>query len=193
MLKEVIGEVTLDPLHKLKASNGLSVFQMSRNKTTLIVFLRHLGCIFCRETLKHVLECREAIEQKGIQILLVHQSESKYASQIFDSYGLNDMEHLSDRDMHLYRIFGLKKGKVKQLLGLEVWKGGLRAMLRKKVIFGKRQGDVYQLSGFFLYRNGKIQRKYSSRHAADIPDLLKFTEFEEVQNFRLSKSSVLRN
>jgi len=188
VIREVIGEVLLDPIHKLKGSHGLSLYQTSSDRT-VVIFLRHFGCIFCRETLKHIANVRRELEKKGFRIALVHQSDPVYGTYYLNKFGLGDIIHFSDPDLHLYKSFGLKEGRIKQLLGPKVWKGGFRAVVKSKVIFGKNKGNIYQLSGFFVYDSGRIIASYKSRDAADFPNLVDFAEGKfstEETNFSVS-------
>jgi hypothetical protein len=170
VIKEIIGEVLLDPLHKLKGSQGNSLYQISQNNT-IVVFVRHFGCIFCRETLKYIRKHYDSIQSQGFSVAIVHQSDEVFGSHYLHKFGLGEIEHFSDPDLHLYKAFGLKKGNLKQLIGLNVWKSGVRAVLRSKVFMGRVKGDAYQLGGFFLLYQGKLLSSYICKNASDIPSL----------------------
>lgn len=170
VIKEIIGEVLLDPLHKIKGSKGSSLYQISEKKT-IVVFLRHFGCIFCRETMRYLAANKDRLLEEGINIAIVHQSDEVHGSFYLHKYGLGDLEHFSDPDLHLYKAFGLKEGKFRQLAGLKVWKGGVRAVLKSRVFMGRVKGKAAQLGGFFIFQNGKVEVEYRCQHASDIPDL----------------------
>jgi hypothetical protein len=173
IIKEVIGEVLLNPFHKLKGSSGLSLYNCTKEKA-LVVFVRHFGCIFCRQTLSTLSNIEQNIRAAGVNLIVVHQSDPMYGTFFLKKYGLDNILHFSDPDLHLFRTFGLNKGRMRQLLGKEVWKGGIKAVLKNKVIFGRSKGNVYQLGGFFLMEDGKINNSYICKHAADLPDIWKF-------------------
>ena len=50
--------------------NGRSLHDLCENPT-LLVFLRHQGCTFCRETVSELSEKKEQFESTGIKIAFV--------------------------------------------------------------------------------------------------------------------------
>lgn len=173
IINEVIGEVLLNPFHKLKGSNGGSLYKNTKD-LSLIVFVRHFGCIFCRETMKVLSRMKKEIESQGVQLIIVHQSDFASGSLFLNKYGLSQVIHFSDPDLHLYKQFGLNTGRFSQLLGPIVWKDGFRAVLKNRVIFGRKKGNAQQLGGFFLMEGSQVRDSYICKTASDIPDIIKF-------------------
>jgi len=77
-------------LERIKTSAGKSLAQLSDEKPVLLVFLRHLGCIFCREALKDLAKLKPAFEEKNQELVLVHMEEDDVALTFFAKYGLKN-------------------------------------------------------------------------------------------------------
>ncbi len=138
------------------------------------MFLRHLGCTFCRETLGEVRQHRSQIESAGARIALVHMSsDDNAARQLFEQYHLGDVPRFADRERRLYRSFELRRGSFLQLFGPRVALRGIAATLRGHRA-GSLDGDGLQLAGTFLVHNGRIVKAHRSSDAADAPDYCTF-------------------
>ena len=149
---------------------GVSLLEISRDKPVLVVFLRHLGCTFCREMMADVATRRQEIEERGTRIAFVHMSpEDEHAATLFQHLGLADLSRFSDPQRLLYRSFELARGSFLQLFGPRVALRGVAATLRGHHAGGLK-GDGLQLAGAFLVHDGRILRAYQSADAADRPD-----------------------
>ena len=149
---------------------GRDLLDRSREGPLLVVFLRHFGCTFCRETLADLAERREALAATGTTIALVHMSPDEDAGPFFARYGLADVPRVSDPTRWLYQAFGLARGRLGQLFGGPVWVRGFVAGVLRGHGVGKLQGDGLQMPGTFLVREGRVLRAYVHRTAADRPD-----------------------
>ena len=49
----------------MRSHRGATLEQLSADSPTLVVFLRHAGCMFCREALSDLSRQRAAIEPTG--------------------------------------------------------------------------------------------------------------------------------
>ena len=67
----------------------------------LLLFLRHFGCSFCRETLDRVSQIRGKLEAKGVRPVFVHLGTPERAKPYFDYYNLSDVERVSNPDATL--------------------------------------------------------------------------------------------
>jgi peroxiredoxin len=160
-------------LHRGHMLSALSLRELSDKTPTLVVFLRHLGCPFCRQTLAEIVQQRKAIEAKGIAIVLVHQSHPLKAAKFFEKFGLDEPEqiwHISDPERRLYATFELARGKLGQLLGFRELTQGFKFAILKGRFFGLPQGDSKQLGGAFLFYRRRILKAFRSTRASDRPD-----------------------
>lgn len=150
--------------------NGQSLDALSRQAPHLVVFLRHLGCTFCREALADLSAHRTEIESRGTRIAIVHMSPDAAASQFFAKYNLADVSRISDPDRALYNAFELRRGTLGQLFGWRSFLRGFSAGVLNGHGVGTLMGDGFQMPGAFIVRNGAIVRAFRHRAASDRPD-----------------------
>ncbi|MBK9169333.1 MAG: AhpC/TSA family protein [Bryobacterales bacterium] len=163
-------------LSDAKTQTGISLAELAEESRLLVVFLRHMGCTFCRETLGDLARDREAIEMSGTQIVLVHMSPEETAGKFFARYGLADVERISDPQRKLYRAFGLRRGAFSQLFGWRIWLRGFDAGILHGHGVGKLQGDGFQMPGVFLLTDGQLVRSFRHLSASDRPRYAKLTQ-----------------
>ncbi|MDX2148998.1 MAG: peroxiredoxin-like family protein [Planctomycetota bacterium] len=153
-----------------KDQRGKSLRELSGDRMALVVFLRHGGCTFCREALADLSRQRQAIEQAGARIVLVHMDrDDAVAERRFGAYALADVSRISDPERTLYRAFELRRGTLEQLFGLRVWLRGFIAGIVDRHGIGALAGDGFQMPGAFLVRDGKVLLAYRHQDAADRP------------------------
>lgn len=156
---------------------GHNIAQLSYELPLLFVFLRHLGCVFCRETLVDLSKHRRAVELEGAAIVLVHMSPPEEAAEVFRKYGLADVIHLSDPEQKIYRAFNLERGWSRRLLGLRVWKRAVEIAFFGKIKQGPVMGDVTQMPGIFLVYRGQIVTAHRHNFAAERPDYVEIARY----------------
>lgn len=156
-------------MRESQTSGGESLLELSERSAVLVVFLRHLGCTFCREALSDVAARREGIEGEGVGLVLVHMAPDDRARELFREYGLGDVARVSDGEKRLYEAFGLERGGPLALFGPRVWIRGLKATLAGHRV-GKLVGDGFQMPGVFLVRDGRVIRAFRHATAGDRPD-----------------------
>ncbi len=157
-------------LEHFDTSEGISLNEMTYRWPTLIVFLRHFGCTFCREALNDISEVRKNIEIKGTRIVLVHMMPEEVAEKELIKYGLGEVPHISDPESLLYKKFKLQRGSLSQLFGIKVLVRGIISGIIKGNGQGKEMGDIYQMPGVFLLRKGKVVNTFVHKSAADRPN-----------------------
>jgi len=160
-----------EALQKFTLFNGPSIAQLNKNKPIMLLFLRHFGCTFCRETLQKLKSHYSSIS-RHCEVVIVHMSENKMANNYFQSYGLTNVKQVSDQDCELYEAFNLKRGSFYQLFGPKVWVRGFVAGIIKGNGIGKLQGDGFRMPGVFILHNSKVIDSFYYSTAADQPDLL---------------------
>ena len=152
-------------------SNGRTLQNASFEKPVLLVFLRHFGCIFCREAMKDIGSKRDEWKKKNINVVLVHMSDNETAEKYFKKYGITNIEHISNPSCMLYASFGLTKGTASQLFGLKNWIRGFEVTVIKGIPLAIRQiGDGFQMPGVFLIDKGEVKESYIHASASDRPD-----------------------
>src|ERR1700733_12487135 len=89
-------------LGRYRTESGRTLLELVDQSPLLLIFLRHFGCSFCRQTLDDVSKLRAEIEAKGIQSVFVHLGTPERAKPYFDYYHLSDVERVSDPQASLY-------------------------------------------------------------------------------------------
>ena len=153
-----------DAITGATSQHGESLRALSEQSPLLVVFLRHLGCTFCREAVADIARQRETIEADGTRICFVYMPETdkngnarpEVAERFFEKYGVGDVHRIADPDQHLYKAFELRRGFLATVFGLHM--------------VGKLVGDGFQMPGVFLLRNGRIEKAFRHQTAADRPD-----------------------
>lgn len=160
-------------LERMHTQMGDSVFKKSCEKDVLLVFLRHFGCIFCREAMEELSKLKATIAHHNTELVLVHMSTDEVADKYFQRYDLIDVARISDPECKYYKEFGLLKGTFNQLFGFRSWFRGIEAGVIKGYGFGMQLGDGFQMPGVFLIRSGMIITEFRHKYASDKPDYLK--------------------
>jgi hypothetical protein len=151
----------------------------------LLVFLRHSGCPFCKQTLGDVAAARAEIESSGAKIVLVHMMDDRdQAKSFFARYGLDELEALPDPDQELYTLLEIKKGRLSEYLGPAVWLKGAVCTLWEGHSPGMPQGDVSQLGGVFLIEGGEVLKSHFCKTSADRPDYVELTKVDSISQRR---------
>ena len=160
-------------IQECRSHRGITLEQLSREKPTLVVFLRHAGCTFCRACLADLAEVRAKVEAAGVRLAIVHMSAPLAATIRLESHGLGDVHRFSDPCCVLYRSFGLPRGTARQMFGVGVCWRSFRSAILEGHGLGKLEGDGFRLSGVFLLRRGTIVAEHRAASAADRPDFMR--------------------
>ena len=171
------GELFAQKLASARDQRGVSLLEHSRQgRGVLVVFLRHLGCTFCREAMADVAAQREALARAGVGVVLVHMSDDARMGAYAARYGLQETARVSDPARDLYRAFELRRGTLGELFGPRVWVRGFLAGVLGRHWVGRLEGDGFQMPGAFLLRDGRITRAFRHADAADRPDYCALAE-----------------
>lgn len=162
-------------LSRFVDQHGVSLEEHTRYRPAVVVFLRHGGCPFCRETLALLQKARAAVEAAGVGIVLVHLMSEPEAAALFARYALEDMPRYGDPDRKLYEFFGLLRARFDRVAGPRVWWRGLMATLRGHLP-GVPRGDIFQLPGTFLVRDGEILHASRPETSAGQVDFVEFVK-----------------
>lgn len=155
----------------LLTNTNESVASLSMNGPVLLVFLRHFGCIFCRESLRDLSQKRAAYEEKNITIVFVHMSDKTTAEMYFRSFNLAGIKHISDPQCAYYSAFKLSKGNIGQLFGFKNLVRGFEVTIGKGIpVTAAQLGDGNQMPGLFVISKGQIINSFIHSFAGDKPD-----------------------
>ncbi|MBY0503784.1 MAG: redoxin domain-containing protein [Bryobacteraceae bacterium] len=151
-----------------RTSLGVSLDELSRLSPVMVIFLRHMGCPFCREALADLAAVRGQIERDGTRLLLVHMgSEEELVDRL--APGLSDVPRLPDPNQGVYRAFGLRRGRLLDVFGPMVWFRFIESALLRRRGFGV-QNDIFQMPGVFMVYHGQVIRSFRHQKISDRPD-----------------------
>ena len=162
-------------LQEYRTESGRTLLELLDESPVLLIFLRHFGCSFCRQTLDDVSRIRGVIEAQGIRPVFVHLGTPERAKPYFDYYHLSDVERVSNPDASLHArspfLLG-RKNAFSHILVPAVLKSWLQGGIRKYGI-GMIKEDADQMPGIFYLRQRAIVRAFRYKTIADEPDYLK--------------------
>lgn len=133
---------------------------------TLLVFLRHFGCVFCRETLATL---REHSGADDFPPVLFFFQGSPTEGRAFLRRDWPTVRAVADPEQRFYAAFGVERMSWTEMLRPALWRAQRRA---RAAGYGQgaRSGDVWRMPGVFLVRRGCVLWSHTYRHAGDLPD-----------------------
>jgi peroxiredoxin len=158
------------PLDLFDTTSGENLLELSQEQPVLLVFLRHFGCVFCKDTLDHVSKVHKDFERCGTRIVLVHMVSENEAKEHLDVFGLSHLTQISDPESMLYKRFRLRKGRIGELFGFKALSTALRLYVQRGFKVGPEAGDSLQMPGVFLLEDGRVKAGFMHQSAADQPD-----------------------
>ena len=173
----IAADIDLSIMSEMKTNNDSNLKIISDEKPTLLVFLRHFGCVFCKEAMSDLAKLKKEIIDKNFNLAFVHMAENEVAQKYLDDFNLGDCVHISDPSCNYYTAFRLTKGSFSQLYGLQTWiRGFSKDNKQFKLEKAKYLGDSTQMPGIFIIYKGGITQHYIHKFAADRPDYLKMLD-----------------
>jgi hypothetical protein len=170
----------MDEVFQLKTSRAKTLGELSLEKGVFLIFLRHFGCSFCRETLKELNQFLQT-SQKEIKICLVHQSSAERGEEFLSSYFAPELwsriHHLSDPDCRVYRAFALPRSNWKQMINLSSVVRGFQAAILRRHGVGRLEGDGFQMGGALFLQNRQVTWRQKT---AGVGDPLNFGELQKL-------------
>lgn len=155
-----------------------SLEEFAKDRRVLLVFLRHAGCSFCRQTLDDLGKIKPQLDEADVAIAVVHMSSPENMEQILPKYHLDGITHFSDPEKILFQHFDLKRGTFNQLLGPKVFWLGFKACIIERYGTGMPEGDGLQMPGAFVLENGEVVKEFRHTTAGDRPDYLRLLELQ---------------
>jgi hypothetical protein len=138
-----------------------------RRHPAVVAWLRHYGCVFCREQAAAMRAVSADIEALGAELVFVGNGSPAQARD-FQQQFAPDSIVLTDPDLRTYGLIGARRG-VLRTVGPRAWRAGLRALSS-----GARQtrvkGHPFQQGGVLVLVPGdRVVYSYMSKEAGDHP------------------------
>jgi peroxiredoxin len=138
-----------------------------KDKPTILAFVRHFGCVFCREQVTELNREKAKIEGAGGQLVVVGSGTPNFVRGFREQTGFEG-QVLCDPSVSTYREAGMKRGFF-TVINPVVAARGLASMARG-FRQGRVQGDPYQEGGVLVVRPpGELVYKQVSKSAGDHP------------------------
>ncbi len=153
-----------------RTESGKTLAQMSQQSPVLVVFLRHSGCPYCRQTLSKLASLKSQLQSSKIQLVIVHQDQPSQGAAWIARYGLTEADQISDPSLKLYEQFSLGKTSYWNLVGPHTWWAGFKASILQMHGVSKIVGDIKQLTGAFLIKDGKLVKSFRQSLSHQQPD-----------------------
>lgn len=160
----------LDLINYVRTNKGDTLLELSKKQNVLLVFVRHFGCTFCRETVSEISKLEQSIAGKKLTLVFVHMSDPAHGDDFFSRYYDHQIYHVSDPSRSLYKSLNMRRGTFYQLFGPMTWIKGIWAGVFKGHGIGV-EGDILQLGGYFILSNGQIIFEQKARNASEIFEL----------------------
>ena len=146
--------------------------QLDPRRPSLLVFLRHLGCPFCREMVKDLrvaAERADAVEgghrgeKRYPRVLFFHTLGPRVGGRFFGRYW-PAAPAVSDPGRHFYDALDIPRASAGQVFGPRTWPCLLRAG-RKGHHLGRIVGDLWTMPGLLLVSPaGRIVARHDFPH-----------------------------
>ncbi|MGJ8636704.1 MAG: SelL-related redox protein [Phycisphaerales bacterium] len=146
--------------------HGITIFDRSVSNPVLVVFLRHLGCTFCLQTLQDLQSSLPELRMQDVEPVIVHMSDDQSARDVLLKYGLENLPRVSDPKQSYYQAFELSRGSFLQLFGPRTWIEGIKSTLRGNIVSGLK-GDGFQMPGAFIIEHGRMIQSFRHRSAGE--------------------------
>jgi peroxiredoxin len=170
-----VGEGERFPDLRLQSVEGpIRLRDLWRQGPTIVTFMRHFGCSFCREHLTALADADDRVAAAGGRTVAIFQYDAEATRSFCDGRSI-PFDCLGDPQREAYGRIGLGRGSLRELMGWSVIKRG-RAAYRAGGGQGSAEGGSIALmpGSFVLDREGRIVLAHYNRNAADNPpvDLL---------------------
>lgn len=136
-------------------------------RPVVLVFVRHFGCVFCREQVNQLKKHLPEIRSRGAELVVIGNGDERYARAFREDLAL-DVPILIDHDLAAYRAAGLRRD-IGATLSMQVVKNAWRALksgYRQREV----QGDPWQQGGVLVIAPGdRLLFSHVSRVAGDHP------------------------
>ncbi|HET7738321.1 MAG TPA: peroxiredoxin-like family protein [Tepidiformaceae bacterium] len=135
----------------------------------LLVFIRHFGCVFCRQQVVDLRSNEAKLRALGVNLALVTMGEPAETADFVAKYRWPGIA-FCDPDRVAYRGFELTNGSLGQLAGPGVAFSAIKATVGGTLQGRVHGGDPKQMPGLFIVgTDGVIRYAHEFKHAGDQP------------------------
>ena len=159
----------LDP-----AGKSVRLGRTWQKKPAVLAFVRHFGCLFCREQVAGLRDALKEIRDRGAELVIIGNGHPEQALAFKDKQKIT-FPLLTDPDLKSYRAAGLRRGLISTLAPRSLLHGA-RALSGGNVATAIL-GDAWQQGGVFVIAPGDrvlfSQRSTEAGDHADPADIIR--------------------
>jgi peroxiredoxin len=145
-------------------------------RPAVLVFVRHFGCVFCRQMAVEIHRERHKFEEADVELAVVGHGTAEQARDFRRMQNV-DLPLLVDPDRRVYELAGAKVATLNELIGPRQILRGLRATIMSRlgqgsiaVHQGRIIGHAAQLGGVLVIApDGSVRYAYLSEQSGDNP------------------------
>ncbi|MBI1191952.1 MAG: redoxin domain-containing protein [Bacteroidetes bacterium] len=164
------------PLDLFDTTRGDNLMELTQESKVLLVFLRHFGCPFCKDTMDQIAQVHQDFTRCGTRVVLVYMVSPEEAREHLQKYNLEHLDQISDAESILYKKFRLRKGRAGELFGPRALLRFGQLLVSRGYVIGKEVGDSFQMPGVFLLHKGEVISGYVHESAGDRPNYNRLLE-----------------
>jgi hypothetical protein len=136
------------------------------HSTVLFIFLRHFGCVLGRRYACELTMIKSTLDKLGVRLVVVGSGTPGQALLFKEDFNF-DVDLYVDEARHLFDDFKCHRGWVKGVLNSKTQ--ALNAEARALgYTQGPIQGDILQLGGSFIIKDGKVMYEHIEKFAGDL-------------------------
>lgn len=165
-----VGQIAPDATVADSAGQPVALASLWANGPVLLSFLRHFGCIFCRERLCQLQKRQAEFVAAGLPIVALALGQPRHAAR----YGpllAPSVTCLAAPDDAAYTAYGITHMSAGKFDAVKVMGAGLRAALAGNMQ-GRTTGDQFFLGAtFVIEQGGRVRWAHFDSFAGDHGDL----------------------
>jgi peroxiredoxin len=164
-------DISVERLAKMAVKNqeneAIQLGTLWQDKTAVLVFVRHLGWIFCRQQVAELVEHNTEFKEENAELVVISTSEPKYIEEFQQITGFQG-KILSDPQATSFKALGFSDS-ISGLISPKAMFKGLSAM-SKGHKQGRVQGSTLQLGGAIVVDPSlNIPYYFAGKTAGDHP------------------------
>jgi peroxiredoxin len=165
-----------DEILKDDLGHDVRLGDLWRERPTALVFLRHFGCVFCRQHAVRLHRARKKFDEAGIGLAVIGMGTPEDAAEFRRIQGV-EFPVLVDPDRRTYELAGAKIATINELLHPKVVARGLKHTILSRLRLGsvvvhqgRIRGHAAQLGGVLVVApDGSVRYAHLSQDASDDP------------------------
>ena len=149
--------------------NEVRLGDLWAERPVALVWVRHYGCVHCRDHAAKLQEAREEFDAAGVPVVVIGQATARQAAHFRKRLEI-EMPVLADEERESYRAAGAKVATAGELIGPRSVARGLAATAgsRGKVRQGRIIGNAAQLGGAMVIEpGGRVAWSHMAEDASD--------------------------